>query len=875
MKPILVFPLGISVALFMAACDKPAGPAQSNVPAPPAAAPSVKEPTPPMVADVVPAGPSEAEQRLALQVKELEVKQLELEQRLEEERLAATEKEIERERALLEKEREAFALEQQLAEAKNTASTARESRPPESSGSTGKVPAYAPGANYDYQKFYDELDPVGSWFESAEYGYVWQPSVYVADRSWRPYTRGRWVNTDYGWTWCSDENFGWACYHYGRWACLDGIGWVWVPGDQWGPAWVSWRKSSSYVGWCPLPPETVYDVDVTYDSSIDRDCGLYPGGYVFVPVRHFDEPVLGHCEAPSISINIYSTTVNITNLIVRRDRVECYGPERDWIAQCTRRPVPRLALHWDYKRDDDRDGRFRSPKLEKERIFCYAPRVSAPWNPALRPSRHSDRKLDSRVLRGDSGLAKTVENRFESAKKVRWSRAEKLNETEEKIVERQHKLADLKRTKLSLVEQVKQNPEILAGGRGPSFQSRPGNGESTGSRGQAVPSGTAVAQPVAEPPVAQPETAARPSAVEGAKPDARSEAFTRREKDAAQLTEARAELERLRAESLGGKGQPAKPPVDAGGGGTPDNAPPETGVAAQPSNNGEGAKNRGAMADRIREARQKEMESAQKKPAAEQPREFGKTKPAVEPQPDASAMEQKRQELERRAAAARQAQEETARQREQMEQARRYGKQHGEAAKAEQENQNATRAAMERQELEPRTAAARQAQEEAARQREQMEQARRYGKQREEAARAEQENQNTRAAMEQKSQEAERRAAALRKAREDGARQREQIEQQHAAVQQQAREAARQRESMEQQRREAQEAARREEMQRRAQQEQTERQEQMRRQAEEQSRREEQRRQAEEQFRREEQRRQMEEFQRRETERQDRERGKK
>jgi hypothetical protein len=67
----------------------------------------------------------------------------------------------------------------------------------------------------DYGMFYDSLSSYGSWFETPNYGYVWQP-VIVREASWRPYTRGRWACTDYGWTWVSDEPFGWATYHYGR-----------------------------------------------------------------------------------------------------------------------------------------------------------------------------------------------------------------------------------------------------------------------------------------------------------------------------------------------------------------------------------------------------------------------------------------------------------------------------------------------------------------------------------------------------------------------------------------------------------------------------------------------------------------------------------
>ena len=87
--------------------------------------------------------------------------------------------------------------------------------------------------------FYRKLEPYGDWIETGDYGYVWQPREAERSERWRPYTNGHWVYTDAGWTWVSDERFGWATCHYGRWARMRGIGWVWVPGDEWAPAWVS------------------------------------------------------------------------------------------------------------------------------------------------------------------------------------------------------------------------------------------------------------------------------------------------------------------------------------------------------------------------------------------------------------------------------------------------------------------------------------------------------------------------------------------------------------------------------------------------------------------------------------------------------------
>src|SRR4051812_29125886 len=41
-----------------------------------------------------------------------------------------------------------------------------------------------PEASYDL--FYTRLEPYGSWLESADYGYVWQPRE-AASPKWRPY----------------------------------------------------------------------------------------------------------------------------------------------------------------------------------------------------------------------------------------------------------------------------------------------------------------------------------------------------------------------------------------------------------------------------------------------------------------------------------------------------------------------------------------------------------------------------------------------------------------------------------------------------------------------------------------------------------------
>src|SRR5262245_34619842 len=66
--------------------------------------------------------------------------------------------------------------------------------------------------------FYDTLSPHGDWVEVPNVGTVWRPNPEEVGDDFRPYaTGGTWVNTDYGWSFESDWDWGWAPFHYGRW----------------------------------------------------------------------------------------------------------------------------------------------------------------------------------------------------------------------------------------------------------------------------------------------------------------------------------------------------------------------------------------------------------------------------------------------------------------------------------------------------------------------------------------------------------------------------------------------------------------------------------------------------------------------------------
>jgi uncharacterized membrane protein YgcG len=216
----------------------------------------------------------------------------------------------------------------------------------------------APDDNASFQTFYDSLGSQGTWIQSSDYGYVWQPQV--TDPDWAPYTEGHWVYTDDGWTWVSDEPWGWATYHYGRWVNLNGTGWCWVPGYTWAPAWVSWRYGGGYCGWAPLPPDSFVGIDYSDDGfaigigfHIGGDCdgfyGIGPGCYIFLPVNCLGyRSYHGYYHNRGDNFAIINHTTNVTNINVTRNGansgVTTGGPMLAQVNAVSQTPIERVNL---------------------------------------------------------------------------------------------------------------------------------------------------------------------------------------------------------------------------------------------------------------------------------------------------------------------------------------------------------------------------------------------------------------------------------------------------------------------------------------------------------------------------------------------------
>jgi hypothetical protein len=105
-------------------------------------------------------------------------------------------------------------------------------------------------SEYSYDFDAADFESNGTWVYVPSAGTTcWRPNV---PPDWTPYSLGTWRRTPAGLTWVSYEPWGWLPYHYGMWAWDPDLGWYWIPGNLYAPAWVYWSYGDDWTGWCPV-----------------------------------------------------------------------------------------------------------------------------------------------------------------------------------------------------------------------------------------------------------------------------------------------------------------------------------------------------------------------------------------------------------------------------------------------------------------------------------------------------------------------------------------------------------------------------------------------------------------------------------------------
>ncbi len=224
-----------------------------------------------------------------------------------------------------------------------------------------KTEAFTRHNGVDFNFFYSSLSPYGEWVEIDYDVYAWRP-VGVRHH-WRPYSDGRWVWTNHGWYWDSYEPFGWATFHYGRWYYDEYYGWMWLPDNEWGPAWVDWRYDDDYIGWSPLPPYAHFGIDFGIHFSIDWYAPVHY--WNFVRYNHFcGHNVHTYIVADKYRNDIYKHTKYRNDYGYRDGRVINRGVDRDFVERRSGSRITERELVSTTRLRDDNGNRSRDSRVE-------------------------------------------------------------------------------------------------------------------------------------------------------------------------------------------------------------------------------------------------------------------------------------------------------------------------------------------------------------------------------------------------------------------------------------------------------------------------------------------------------------------------------
>lgn len=283
----------------------------------------------------------------------------------------------------------------------------------------------------DISYFYDYLSPYGMWVHLSPYGYVWIPER--MGYGWRPYSHGQWVWSDFGWTWVSHYSWGWVPFHYGRWGWDRYLGWYWVPGTDWGPAWVSWRTGNLYIGWAPIPPDARFIPGVGINTL---PYTLHNGSWIFVEYTYFLDPRINRYMLPvERNLTLINYSALRTEILVRNNRIMNTGLDVDYVRRMTRQTISRHQLA-----PAARPGQSR---VSGDRVEIYNPVLKT--NESARPKsivgrEEAQGRITRTTLREPLEPAESPEKRLQDVQSQEVKRLEESQERElQQILSRKKK----------------------------------------------------------------------------------------------------------------------------------------------------------------------------------------------------------------------------------------------------------------------------------------------------------------------------------------------------------------------------------------------------------------------------------------------------
>jgi hypothetical protein len=120
----------------------------------------------------------------------------------------------------------------------------------------------------------------------------------------------------------------------------DNYGWLWVPGYNWSPAWVTWGTVDNYYAWAPLMPE----VNAATEYSSWRPHSFYWN--VASRDHIYDRNISTVIERPETVVNVVNRITIVNNFTTTRSNNLHYsrGPEINDVQQFTKEKITPVSF---------------------------------------------------------------------------------------------------------------------------------------------------------------------------------------------------------------------------------------------------------------------------------------------------------------------------------------------------------------------------------------------------------------------------------------------------------------------------------------------------------------------------------------------------
>lgn len=284
----------------------------------------------------------------------------------------------------------------------------------------------------DYDYFYKELTPHGEWVEvsAKELGldikpgttlkegktfydfaldvfavktanaqtdeqlfniFVWRPANELVstmvnespEKQYTPYNNGQWVYTDGGWYFKANTPQEDMTSHYGRWAEDPSLGWVWLPGKVFAPAWVDWRESEDHIAWAPLPPGSYIENDgVKVQSTINDN------RYTIVEKKHFIDPSVYKYRYQYVENKnkiMIKEMIKKDGVIIKNKTVINKGPDVEGIEKKSNKKIDQVKIKKVGKKDE--------AVTEVNTIGVYTPELKEVKEPGKEPVSKPEKRV--------------------------------------------------------------------------------------------------------------------------------------------------------------------------------------------------------------------------------------------------------------------------------------------------------------------------------------------------------------------------------------------------------------------------------------------------------------------------------------------------